>query len=262
MAAFIDKGLTSTSNFSMSYVAAVNPRHLFIRWLTPVIWRVFPQRKLSALQEFSLIERDSGGQLLSCIPLIADPKLKAHVFQHVLEEVFHGEIFEDLCHSLSSKPLVTPVKAREDLLSHRQAGDEVIELFSYVHIGEQAVNRDFLQYARARLDKKSRAVFARAGGDEGKHECDTGDILLDLVSGDRSAYRKYLWRARAKRAWLLYTAAMSAIGEVVLSALLAATYVFAAAPATLAARRRLKMPASDQLNLLREQVQTFESRHK
>jgi hypothetical protein len=242
----------------MSQAAAINPRHIIIRWLTPVIWRLFPARKISTLQEFSTVERDSGGQLLCCIPLVSDPRLKAAIFQHVLEEVFHGEIFEELCQSFSERPLPTPVKPREDLVSPNPGADEVLRFFSYVHVGEQAVNRDFLQYAHAALDKKSRAVFMRAGSDEGQHEGDTGDILLDLVKGDRRRYRRYIWMARAKRAWLLYKGTMSRVGEFMLGVMLTAVYLAGGLAATRSSRRRLKMPAAEQAELMRRQVADFE----
>lgn len=235
---------------------ALNPRHMIIRWVTPLVWRLFPGRKVSALQEFSLVERDSGGQLLCCIPLVMDPQLKAAIFQHVLEEVFHGEIFEDLCLSFSERPLPTPVKPREELI----ASPDLVDFFSYVHVGEQAVNRDFLQYAHAALDKNSRAVFMRAGSDEGQHEGDTGDILLALLKGNRSLYHRQIWKARAKRAWLLYTQSMNQVGEMILTVLLTIVYALGGPLATYSARRRLKMSASDQTDLLRHQVAEFERR--
>lgn len=237
---------------------SLNPRHWVIRWLTPRIWRLFPQRKLAALQEFSLVESDSGGQLMACIPLVDDPKLKAYIFQHVLEEVFHGEIFADLCKKLSPRPLPLPLKPRRELALDK---NELIPFFSYVHIGEQAVNRDFLQYARASLPPTMRAVFHSAGSDEGKHEADTGDILRSLCGSPR-VYRKALSRARWKRRWMLYTDGMSRVGGVTLALLLSLVYFVSGGLVAWSSRRRLRLGAKAQLELLRRQVADFERRYR
>ena len=238
----------------------LNPRHWFIRTLTAPIWRRFPARKLRALQEFALVEKDSGNQLLECIPLVSDPKLKAHLFQHVLEEIYHGEIFDGVCKELSSKPLPLPMKPLEDLISGTPNPETLVRTLAYVHVGERAVNRDFLQFANSISEPSLRRVFLRAGGDEGKHEGDTGDILFELSGSNKLNYFWNMLRAQCKRSWALYTSAMRRFGELWLAILLTFVYFLFGALAAGAIRNRFKPDQADQKEALRLQVAEFEKK--
>lgn len=231
---------------------SLSPRHLTIRWITPKIWNIFPQRRADALQEFSLIERDSAYQLLRCLRMVDDPSLKAYIFQHVLEEVFHGDLFESAASQFSNRPVSVQGIERENV-----SGD-VADFFSYVHVGEQAVNRDFMQYAKAELDPQLRAVFRRAGGDEGKHENDTGDILLEMVRSDHGRLSRLILRARGRRAWAVFKRLSNKLGAIFLNVWLAAIYFALGLWAVAAARRRLQWDSERQLRVIKSQVSDFE----
>lgn len=236
----------------------MNPRHLIIRWLTPIVWRLAPGRKLRALQRFSAVERDSGHQLQYCISLVTDSRLRCYLFQHVLEECFHGDIFEEHCKRLSPNHLYLELPPRAELLPEKAGANEVLDLFAYVHVGEQAVNRDFLVYSRAPFEPELKAVFRRAGLDEGHHEHDTFAILEDLAGKTGVSFRARLAWARVKRFWKLYTEAMKALGIAPMTVAVMAIYLFLGPFARHAARGRLELSEERQLELFRSQVAAIE----
>jgi hypothetical protein len=234
----------------------VNPRHWIIRHLTPRIWHRWPARRQAALMEFSAIERDSGQQLRQCMDLTQDPALRGYLFQHVLEETFHGELFSDLAHATADKFPVPHVMPREELIPPGSPPEEIRAFFSTVHVGESAVNADFRIYAQALLEPKIRAIFRVAGEDEGRHEADTDKILL-MLCGSPAQARSEARAAWRRRWWTLYVDTMHRVGLVPLTALLAGTYLLLGWIAVPALRRRLTMGADQQLDLLREQLDDF-----
>ena len=232
----------------------MNPRHLIIRWLTPLVWKLSPARKLQALQRFSAVEKDSGHQLQYCVSLVSDSRLKCYLFQHVLEEFFHSELFEEQCRRISDRHLYLEVPPRIDLLPPQAGPGEVLDFFAYVHVGEQAVNRDFVVYSHAPLEPELRAVFRRAGMDEGHHEEDTLQILEGLAGGTGWSFRSRLTVARARRAWSLFADAMKSIGVVPMTAAIGLIYFVLGPVALGSARERLRLPEEEQLRIFRDQV--------
>jgi hypothetical protein len=237
----------------------MNPRHAVIRWLTPLVWRFGPGRKIETLQRFSLVEKDSGCQMLRCQRLVADPKLKGYLFQHVLEEFFHAELFAELAKSLAERHLYEKLLPRSELVGDGLVDQKKIrDFFAYVHVGEQAVNRDFLVYSSASLEPKIKSVFRVAGEDEGRHEKDTDDILLELCNNDAGIFFRALWKARLKRWWTLYSSATKGIGALPLGILLSLVYFFTGTLAAPALKRRLQLPRQEQLDAFQRQVADFE----
>jgi rubrerythrin len=164
-------------------------RKLIIKNFSPLIWKWSRERKIEALQEFSAIEKDSGNQILWALELIPDPRLKALIFQHVLEEYFHAEIFNDISHYYAQTHLVQKLFPRENLVTRNSPPLDVWEFFAYAHVGEDAVNRDFSYYASARhFDKKISSIFYRVAEDEKNHIHGTREILLELVSSKKMYY--------------------------------------------------------------------------
>lgn len=166
-------------------------RKLTILFITPLVWKYFPQRKAKALQEFSTIEKDSGCQLLWALELIPNPKYKAYIFQHVIEEFFHAEVFEDISTYYSDNYQIQQLLPKEMLVQKNSSLSELYEFFSYAHVGEKAVNKDFSLYLKAPIDPKISAVFNRVVMDESRHVHDTDDILKEMTS-EKKFYYEYL----------------------------------------------------------------------
>lgn len=230
-------------------------RGLLIRWVTPVVWRLSPERKARALQEFSLIEKDSGCQLLAAISHVDDPRVKAQLFQHVLEEFHHADLFDRAAKSCADGPLEVPVITRDELIDPKAGPDGLLDFVSYVHAGESAVNADFAHYAAYAPDRLLRGVFTAVRADEAGHEAGTSELLLAVAGGDGHKARRAVLFSRLKRAWRSYALSMRSVGELPLSVLLTALYFVSGPFVRGALRRRLALGRPEQLRLLREQLE-------
>jgi hypothetical protein len=227
-------------------------RRVLARIVTPLVWRWSPRRQAEAMREYSLIEKDSGCQILDALPLVREPKTRAQLFQQVLEEFHHSDLFEDACNDLALAPVGTPVVTRDALVGLDPGPDAVLDLIAYVHVGEDAVDRDFQVYAKAPLDPTIAKAFARAGADEHHHVADSRRLLTPFSGGSAWKERWAIGKARALRLWRSYLKTMRRVGELPLSLLLTVLYA-AAGPLRGLCRGRLEMSRDSQLEILREQ---------
>lgn len=145
-------------------------RKFFVSYITPQIWKLSPNRKIQALQEFAATERDSGCQLLASIDAFKEPLERAHILRHALEEFRHGEIFSNLAKNYSDIPLETKFSSRKDLLSEDASESEFLSFIAYVYAGEEKINRQFSYYTTHSFDEEIRHKFATVAKDEEGHE--------------------------------------------------------------------------------------------
>lgn len=227
------------------------------RWLashlTPLVWKLAPRRRAAAMREYALIEKDSGCQLLDALDLVEDPGIRAELFQQVLEEFHHADLFEGACRALADAPVGTPVITRDSLLAPDAGPADLLDLTAYVHVGEAAVDLDFAEYARAPLDREISRAFARARADEHQHVEDSRRLLARFDGGVPGRAARALLKARLLRGWRSYLRTMRAVGELPLAALLAALYAAAGPLMRGASRRRLELGRDEQLELFRAQ---------
>lgn len=227
-------------------------RRWLARYVTPLAWKWAPLRRAQAMREYSLIEKDSGCQILDALELVHEPAVRAQLFQQVLEEFHHSDLFEDVCRELSDKPIGTPVVTRDALVGRDPGPDALLDLIAYVHVGEAAVNVDFAAYAKAPIDPVIAKAFARAQADEHHHVDDSRRMLEPLAGGDAGRLRWALAKAGLLRGWRSYVKTMSRLGELPLMLLLYALYALAGSLRG-ACRRRLEAPPEEQLEIFREQ---------
>jgi hypothetical protein len=239
----------------------MNLRRILIRILTPIVWRVSKARKLDALQDFSDTELDSGWQCLLAMEAIQDPKVKAKLFQHSLEEFFHAEMFASLLASLSSAPRKRHAFAREMLLRGRDP-DAFLAFLVQVYVGETEINRDFLTYAKAHIDAPIRSLFLRIQDDEEAHEEDSWNLLVRFAEGKLWKLRWYLLRAHVIRAWRRYKSVMQSFGNMMLWLNLSTIYFVFGSLFFLPLRRRLYLEDDEQLEILRMQLGYAEAKAK
>lgn len=199
-------------------------RKFVIIFITPLMWRFFPKRKIMALQEFSTIEKDSGCQLLWSLELTRDPKDRAFIFQHVLEEFFHAEVFEDISLHYATGYLPKTVSAREILVDKKSTPAQVWDFFSYAHVGEAGVNRDFTYYSKANLDKKISAVFLRVSIDEANHIYGTKEILQSMTKNKKVLFKWLIFKSTVKRKFKQIESSTRFVGDAVLSFILILIY--------------------------------------
>ena len=199
-------------------------RRFAIKYITPIVWKLYPERKIAALQEFSTIERDSGCQILWSLELIKDPKNKAILFQHVLEEFFHGEVFEDVSQNMLSTYATKAISNREILVNRKSSEEDVWDFFSYAHVGEEGVNRDFMYYAEADIDKKVAAVFSRVSADEANHIHSTEDILREMTKKKPFRFQYLIVKSGLKRKIKQMESAGRFVGDALLTLVLGSVY--------------------------------------
>ena len=205
------------------------------------------------MREYSLIEKDSGCQILDALGLVRDPATRAELFQQVLEEFHHADLFEDACRKHSDAPVGTPVVTREALVAPDAGPEALLDLVAYVHVGEAAVDQDFGEYARAPLDKDIAGAFARARADERHHVADSRRLLGRFDGGAPGRAERALLKARALRAWRAYVRALRTIGELPLAALLTLLYAVFGPLMRGSSRRRLELGRAEQFEIFLEQ---------
>jgi rubrerythrin len=228
--------------------------HFLIKTLTPVVWKFLPSRKTQAIVRFSIIERDSAVQLLECLKFIEDSKIKADLFQHVLEEFHHSDLFEELAKSLSEKNLKLSIDSRENVINHNSTHEDFLRFYSYAHVGESDVNEDFEIYARATRDQNIRRIFLKVAADENRHEIGTDQILLELCGNDKKKVQSLVIVSKLKRMYKTYTIGMRNIGQVFFNCYLAIIYFAFGLLVVRAAKKQFTWSKVDHLNFLKNQL--------
>lgn len=229
-------------------------RHLLIKLLTPLVWRVSEKRKLDALQEFSDTELDSGWQSLYTLEKIDDPKAKAELFQHSLEEFYHAEMFASLLQSYANAPRNRAAFAREAMLSDNADRAALLDFLAQVYVGEAEINRDFVVYANTNVDSPIRELFGRIKKDEEGHEEVSWDLMLRYADGKVWRLRWILLRKRLAHMWKRYVNATQAVGNLMLWTQLSLVYFLLGSFFFLTLRRRITLDRATQLDILRQQL--------
>lgn len=201
-----------------------------------------------------MIEKDSGCQLLGAMDRVHDARVKAQLFQHVLEEFHHADLFERACAAYSNAPLEIPVITRQALVEG-DGPQAVVDFVSYVHVGESAVNADFEAYAKSSVDPRIQGVFKAVRMDEANHEEDSMELLESIAGGKGSRLRWSLLKSRAKRGWRSYVLVMRGIGEIPLAVLLSILYFVAGPFVFKTLQRRLELAREEQLKILLVQLE-------
>jgi hypothetical protein len=233
-------------------------RHNVIRFITPIIWSTFPNQKASALQRFSVVEKDSGLQLYRCIDLIDDPKIKAELFQHVLEEFNHSDLFEELSKSYSNSYLYTPVLPKEYIFKSNASRKEILEFYAYAHVGEEEVNKDFYFFAKSNFDKRIRNVFNRIAGDEARHTVGTDDILIKLCKVQKINHSFLVLKSKTIRLYKQFATYSQSFGHIPLTFFLTLIYFILGPLIFIFIRKRFTLDNQQQFRIFKEQLKEQE----
>jgi rubrerythrin len=229
-------------------------RHLIIRILNPLVWRISPKRKLAALQEFSNTELDSGWQSLYALKHLKDPKAKAALFHHALEEFYHADLFSHLQSSYSDVPLNQPVFTREAVLVDGGDKNAMLDFLVEVYVGESEINRDFAKYAKAPVDESIRALFRQIKAEEEGHEDLSRELLLQYADGDEGKLRWLIFKKQLSFAYKRYERSVQGFGHFMLSLWLAIIYYAFGGFFFGLLRKRLRFSRENQAEILKEQA--------
>lgn len=230
-----------------------SPSQLIIKYISPMVWKYCSSKKISSLKKFGTIEKDSAGQLLQCALKISDPPVKAALFQHVLEEFHHADIFNNLANNFSDSYLLEEVRPRIHLASRKSTAKEIAEAYAYAHVGESMVSKDFINYSKGKFEVEVRAVFAGIAADEKRHAHGTDDILLHLVS-DKKERKWLLFKSQLKINFEKYKAVMRAFSNFNLEIILAVIYLICGPFLMSTLRKRLNLDKSIQTEVFQKQL--------
>lgn len=185
---------------------------------------------------FQATEADGVWHLHRGIRRIHDPKQRAIVFTHSLEEESHAEEFGRLHATLSDRPGGPATYERQDL---HPDDAPLWKSLAYVHVGEEDAT-DRFRHIHAVLPSGSplRASLGRIVADEETHVDLTHEMLVKMGASERDIRGEVL-RVRLGRAWENWLRAGKRVVDVIASVLLSLAYVIVGAALTIPARRRL-----------------------
>lgn len=199
------------------------------------VWKV-PSNKAAAIRGFQATEADGVWHLHRAIARIDDPKIRAILFTHSLEEESHAEEFSHTYQLYTSDRIPPATYERKDLT----AGNEPIwKVLAYVHVGEEDATARFGYIADGLGDEPLKRSLAKIVDDEAGH-VDLTDHLLRSLGAQPGDVRREYRRVRLARFWEDWLRNSKRVVDTVAAVLLSIAY-FALAPlATLSARRRLE----------------------
>lgn len=230
------------------------PRHLFIRFLTPLVWRLSTARKIAALQEFSDTELDSGWQSLQAMDHLTDPRSRALLFDHCQEEFRHADLFARLRRQYETGPQIRSVFSRKALIDREAGRAALLDFMAEVYVGEKRINEDFVAYASANLDQPIRSVFQRIKADEEGHEADSWQLMVEHAEGREAAVRWLVARKHLAYGYRRWVKLGEAMGNRALTVVLGLVYAATGLFFVRHLRGRIALDRSAQLEIFRAQV--------
>lgn len=204
-------------------------------WLVVRLFWSSPRRVAEAVRGFQATEADGVWHLHRSMRRISDPKQRAIVFTHSLEEESHAEAFGRLVSSYSDRVASTPSYEREDLHPSSVA---LWKTLAYVHVGEEDATERFKHLESALPPGPLRDALAQIVEDESTHVDLTHEMLLRFGAREQDIRNEVL-RVRLARLWENWLRAGKRIVDVVATLLLSLAYVTFGLLLTGTARRRL-----------------------
>jgi hypothetical protein len=235
------------------------PRHLLIRWLLPVTWKLDASQKTRVLQEFAQTELDSAWQSIYALERVEDPRLRALLFMHAFEELFHSDLFSGLAHRTARSIPLLPLTRREPLMPI-EGGDRksAVEFFAFLAIGESEIQRDFGVYERAIPDEDARQLFGKIRKDEEYHAKDSAIVLEQLTRDAGLSLARIRIRHLGALAFKRYVSVMGKFGTIPMTVLLFVAYALFGGILSRQAKQRLELSGAKQLEFLKRQQEEFD----
>lgn len=204
-------------------------------WLVVRLFWRSPGRLASVVQGFQATEADGVWHLHRSMRRTSDPKRRAILFTHSLEEESHAEEFGRLYASLALRPGAPSTYERHDL---HPTSAPLWKSLAYVHVGEEDATERFRHLQGVLPDGPLRTSLERIVADEATHVDLTHDMLVAMGASE-GAIRGEVLRVRLTRAWENWLRAGKRVVDLVATVLLSAAYVLLGVALTIPARRRL-----------------------
>lgn len=219
--------------------------YLRVKLAVAVGWKL-GGRKAAAIRGFQATEADGVWHLHRAISRIDDPKIRAILFTHSLEEESHAEEFAHTYKLYTDHAIPPATYERKDLLG-RDA--PIWRALAFVHVGEEDATARFAYIASALGDEPLRQSLSKIVEDEEGH-VDLTEGLLTSLGATKSEMRREYARVRLARAWESWLRSGRRIVDVLASGVLSVAY-FALAPWVFSTARRA----------LRARVVSYDNNH-
>jgi rubrerythrin len=198
-------------------------------------WRLLG-RKASAIRGFQATEADGVWHLHRGLTRIADPKLRAILFTHSLEEDSHAEEFSHVYKSYTNQIVPLAAYEREDLYGK---DTPLWRSLAFVHVGEEDATGRFRFIAEGlAAEDPLRASLRKIVEDEEGHVDLTSQLLERLGASPVEVKAEYR-RVRLNRAWQAWLRKGKSAIDVLATVLLSLVYFVMAPFLFLVARRKL-----------------------
>lgn len=183
-------------------------------------------KKAAAIRGFQATEADGVWHLHRGLSRVADPKLRAILFTHSLEEDAHAEEFGHVFKAYTDQIIPVANYERDDLY-----GSEIAlwRSLAFVHVGEEDATGRFRTLAQALpADDALRGSLSKIVEDEEGHVDLTSQLLERLGASPAEVKREYR-RVRLTRLWQAWLRSGKAAIDALATVLLSLVY-FAMAP--------------------------------
>ena len=193
---------------------------LRIWFIVTVIW-ASRRRTAEAIRGFQATEADGVWHLHRGLQRITDPKQRATVFTHSLEEESHAEEFARVYRVYSDRVMTPATYEREDLLDPTAP---LWKTFAFVHVGEEDATERFRNLHRALPEGALREALGRIVADEDTHVDLTHHMLLAMGATEKE-FRAEVLRVRLARLWQTWLRSGKRVVDVVASVALSVAYL-------------------------------------
>ncbi len=209
--------------------------NLKIRLSLALTWRS-PERVASAIRGFQVTEADGVWHLHRAIERLEDPRTKAVIFTHGLEEECHADVFGTV-QRLYAGGLSSPMHfERKDLYA---ADDPAWKIFAFVNVGELDATQRFRLLRGALPEGPLRDALKSIIDDEEGHVHLTYDMLRRMGASPGEIRVEFV-KVRLSRAWEAWLRVGKRMVDGLATVLLSLVYYLLGPFVARAARRRLE----------------------
>lgn len=204
-------------------------------WLAVrLVWR-FKGTLPEAVRAFQATEADGVWHLHRGLRNLRNPRHRAILFAHSLEEESHAEAFAHIYRDYGDRPFAPASYEREDLYGPDEPGWKI---FAFVHVGEEDATNRFRYIHRYLDDGSFKQALAKIIHDEEGHIDLTHRMLLDLGATE-GAIRRQVIKVRLVRAWQQWLRVGKRVVDKLASVLLSIVYFLIGPLLYLSARNKL-----------------------
>ncbi|MCC6646298.1 MAG: hypothetical protein IT374_12090 [Polyangiaceae bacterium] len=192
-------------------------------------------RLAEAVRGFQATEADGVWHLHRGLARVRDPRHRAILFAHSLEEEAHAEEFAYTYNQIGERAMTPATYERSDLYG---AAEPTWKLFAYVHVGERDATDRFRLIQQTLDESLLKRALSRIVSDEEGHVDLTHRMLIEMGATDRQI-RGEVRRVRLARLWEAWLRVGKRVVDRLSTVLLSVSYFLIGPFLFLFARRRL-----------------------